>query len=217
VAAGRLATLVGRHDRAAVHFAKARSFLPEDTELQAQLAKAYFFAGRHAQAIDELDLMIGQSKDPSPVWMHTMLGESYLAIGQANKAKVVFTDLTRREPRTAQHWANLAKASLDSNDVQRATLASTRALAIEPGNADAAMVKAYLLLRQNQPQQAKTALLGVIEQNPQNPTLLCLLGRSFQALGQCEQAARCFQAALALQPEDPVTRRLADATVNQGP
>ena len=217
VAAGRLATMVGRHDRAAVHYAQARSLLPEDAELQAQLAKAYFFSGQHDLAIRELEMITGQTKEPGPVWMRTMLGESHLAAGQASKAKAVFIDVTRREPRVAHHWANLAKAALESNDLSRASLSSREALAIDPSQADAAVVLGYVLLRQGQGEQAKAMLLGMARTHPENATVLCLLGRSYQVLGQQDRAAKCFGAALALEPNNPVMRRLASVTVDKGP
>lgn len=208
-AAGRLATLVEKHDRAVQYYSRATALWPDNLDIRTQLAKAYYFSGQFTQAISELESLTARAKDDAPVWMQTMLAQSYLADRQAPKAKAVFTELTRREPRVANHWVGLAKSALDTGDTARAMLSAREALALDPAQADAAIVLGYVLLKDGQNQRANTMLVNVTRKHPDNATLLCLLGRSYDALGQHEQAVKCFKAASSQQPGDLFAKMLA--------
>ncbi len=69
----------------------------------------------------------------------------------------------------------------------------------------------YVLLHQGKSEQANKVLAHASLQHPRNPTLMCLLGRSYQALGQRDKAVKCYQAALTLQPDSAFTRMLASS------
>lgn len=123
-AAGKIAMLLNQHEKAANYYAKARGLSPDDTDIQAQLAKAYFFAARFPMAIRELEDLLSKSPDKSQPWMKTMLAESYLADNQPAKAKTIFAELTRSQPQSATNWAGLAKSSLAADDFARASVAA---------------------------------------------------------------------------------------------
>jgi tetratricopeptide (TPR) repeat protein len=70
--------VMGRYDEAAIHFQRAQERNPLSPILKGQLAWAYSCAGRHDEAIaevEELQARLGESPD----WLRAALGEEYLA------------------------------------------------------------------------------------------------------------------------------------------
>jgi len=210
-AAGDLATLVGRHDRAAEHYSKAVSLAPEDLELQAGLGKAHFFAGHHQQAAAILNRLAGKKEYADCVWLLTMLGESHLAAGRPQEAKACFVRTTELAPKEAANWVNLAKAALECQDVPRAVLSAGEALRLDPHGADASTILGYALLKQGMAGPANQVLREATRAHPEQAVLHCLLGRSYGILGQKDEARQCYETTLRLDPENAAARQLLAA------
>jgi TolB-like protein len=68
----------GRYDEAATHFQRAQERNPLSPLLKRQLAQAYSCAGRHDEAIAELEELQARLGD-SPDWLRAAFGEEYLA------------------------------------------------------------------------------------------------------------------------------------------
>ena len=70
--------VTGRYDEAATHFQRAQERNPLSSILKLQLAYAYLCAGRHEDAIAELEELQARIGD-SPDWLSSSFGEMYLA------------------------------------------------------------------------------------------------------------------------------------------
>jgi DNA-binding SARP family transcriptional activator/TolB-like protein len=68
----------GRYDEAATHFQRAQERNPLSPILKRQLAEAYSCAGRHDEAIAELEELQARLGD-RPAWLRAAFGEEYLA------------------------------------------------------------------------------------------------------------------------------------------
>jgi TolB-like protein/Flp pilus assembly protein TadD len=68
----------GRYDEAATHFQRAQERNPLSPILKRQLAYAYSCAGRHDEAIAELEELQARLGD-RPAWLQAAFGEEYLA------------------------------------------------------------------------------------------------------------------------------------------
>lgn len=69
---------VGRYDESATHYQRAEERNPLSPILKRQLAQAYSCAGRHDEAIAELEELQARLGD-SPDWLRADFGEEYLA------------------------------------------------------------------------------------------------------------------------------------------
>jgi Flp pilus assembly protein TadD len=81
-------------------------------------------------------------------------------------------------------------------------------------SADAAMVLGWALLKEGRRGEAVAALIHAVSEHPESVMLRCLLGRAYAAGGNTAQAARCFNAALQLDPDSAVARSLLEALRN---
>lgn len=207
--AGELAMLAGKPGKAAEHYTQARMLAPDNLDIQVSLAKADFFAGRYRAATIILDRLIAEEKDYADrPWMLTMLGDSHLALGHSREAKACFVRATELEPADARHWVKLAKAAVICQDLPRAVLSAGRALHLEPTDAQASVLLGYALLSQGLAAPANDVLASAVRAHPRDPMLRCLLGRSYAAMGDKQQAERCYQATLEIDPDDVIARHL---------
>ena len=201
-AAGELAMLVGQPQRAVEHFVQARYIDPEDPALREQLAKAHFFAGQYGKSINLLKALRLQSDYADCAWLHSMLGNAYLATAAPQDARACFDRAIDLEPDSPRHWIDQAKAALHCNDVTRAALSATQALHLAPGAPEATLILGYALLAKGKSAEANDLLAQAVQKHPSQATLQCLLGRSYSALGHTDKATACYQATLKIEPDN---------------
>ena len=82
----RFLTAAGRYDEAATHYRKAEERNPLSLYLKGQLAEAYSCAGRHDEAIAELEELKARTGSDPPPWLEAAFGGEYLAKGMHSQA-----------------------------------------------------------------------------------------------------------------------------------
>lgn len=204
VAAGDVAMLAGEYERASDHYKQARFLSAEDLLVREKLARAGYFAGDHSTAVGILRRLATEADYADKVWVHQMLGDSYLALGQAREAKNCFTRVTELAPNDARNWSGLAKAALAAKDPARAVLSARRALEINPRSEEASLVLGCALLEQDEATAANAVLAEAVRMHPRNAMLRCLLGRSYEDMGDEALAMQCYQDTLRLEPGNEV-------------
>ena len=204
--AGDLAMVVGRPARAVEHYRQARALEPTDVGLLEKLARARFFAGHYRQSARLLaELAAEEPYDKSP-WVHTMLGDALLAVGQIRQARDAYHRVTELDGEQHRAWVNLATAALACKDFPRAALAARRAQELDPSSVEAAVLHGYALLAQGNADEAEQLLLRASADHPADPMLQCLLGRSYSAMGRSDEAQDRYQATLDLDPDNRIAQ-----------
>ena len=74
--------------------------------------------------------------------------------------------------------------------------------------ADAALLRGYLLLRQERPAEAARSFAGAIRLSPDDAMPLLMYGYCRQKLGDPEEARRYYSRALEIDPTDPLAQEL---------
>ena len=206
--AGRLAMMQKEYADASRHYAQACALDHKNLRYRESLGLAQFFAGEHQRAVDTLKGLLESEGYQGGAWVYTMLGDCYMAMSRPFQARDVYQTASQRCPDSAGVLINLGKVAMALNDVSRAILSAQQALNLEAGQLDAALLMGYALLRDGQVQRAARFLAQTVAQHPENGTLQCLLGRVHAAAGDKEQAARCYLAALKLEPENRLALEL---------
>lgn len=214
--AGELCLLSGQPQKAADYFSRALDMNQRSMTLRESLAKAYFQAERYALALEQLGRL---AEDPAykdkVAWLYVMTGDCHLAQRKYGLAKTAYETATAIDGADVNAWCSLAQAALGAGDLDRALLAGRRALSLQE-NAQAAVVVACVLLKQDQPQKAAGLLEPYVQKFPQDATLRVMLGKSYQAIGQQERALACYQQALRAEPENPLAKALLAAADTAG-
>jgi superkiller protein 3 len=209
--AGRLAMMRGQYTKAVGHYEQAHDLDHENLRYREALARAQFFAGKHSEAKETLELLADADGYEAPAWVYNMLGDCHMAIGRPFEARDAFRTATDLSPTEAGVWANLARACLALDEQTKAVSAARQALYLDAKHADASLVLGYALLRAEQIGRALKVLSDAAAMHPDNGTLLCLLGRAHAAAGDETKAIRCYKAALRAEPENELAKGLLSA------
>jgi predicted Zn-dependent protease len=212
--AGRLALMGKEYDKAVEYLQRLRDMDFQNVRYAELLARAQLGAGRHAQLLDNLTELLGRKNYEAPTWVYLMLGDAYLAQGQGRNAFNAYFNASEREPKQVEVWLSLSRAALAMNDSPRAVGSAQRALMLAAGDVNAQLLLGCALLKDNQPARAVLVLTDAAADHPENPTVRCLLGRAHVAMGQRDQAAKCYAEALRLDPGSELARQLIQASIN---
>jgi tetratricopeptide (TPR) repeat protein len=206
--AGRLAMMQEDYKAAAAYFQQAGDLDCRNLRYQESQALALLLGGQYQRAAGILE-QITRSADYRPsAWVHSTLGDCYLAMGRPDEAQDAYgraCDLDNRNPRS---WCNAARASMEAGDFRRAAIAAGEALRLESYHRDASMLYGYALLREGQVEQALTFLRQACRAHPDSSDLHCLLGRAYEARGDPGAARRCYDQAAQMEPANALARQL---------
>ena len=199
--AGHLAA-IGAHQAAGAWYRRVLAIAPGDAAATSALAVAEpldMTAGWDAVTARLIRPLQGQAGAPrDAVWPMAL-------------ARALMVGRTTPPPGAAgADWRALVRDA--------AIAALRRALALRPGQAEAAADVARLLLEQPESAEGLAMLRAALKLAPADATLHVLLGGQLRHRGEDAEAAQCFRVALALQPDMPQALiGLADAILAQGP
>lgn len=209
--AGRIAVMRKQYPQAVKYFQKARDIDYDNPRYAEALGAAQFNSRLPREALETLGGLISRKEYTAGAWVHTMMGDCYMTLGQPYKARDAYylaRNINRDDPNV---WVNIAKAALALNDVPRAILSAGQALSLDPLSLEASILLAYGQIRNGNPRDAIKVLSRAAAANPPNGTLQCLLGRAFYAAGDEASGRRYYLAALRIEPDSKLARKLLAA------
>lgn len=196
------------------YYGEALGLAPESSSVRQGMALAAYWAGDYATAYPLLK-QLTDADDPPPTAVFTALGECHLRIGNPIGARHCFEVVTQRDPADPHAWVNLGKVALVSDDLNRAQWAGRRAMGLAPDSIDARMLLGYVAHKQKRYSDAIQIFADVMERSNRDPLIYCLIGQSYEAGGDTQQATRFYDRALQLDPEHPLARELLATAGNQ--
>lgn len=209
--AGRLALMQERYDQAARYLEQACDLDPKNLQYRLLLVRAQSRCGRHAEVRANLTRVIAaKSKDYTPpAWVHSMLGDSCVALGRLADARSAYYTASDCAPDHPGVWVNLGKVSLAMGDADRAILSARRALSLAQGDLEATLILGYALVRSGRANQAVAVLTEASRKHPKSAIVQCLLGRAHASMGRQADAKRCYALAACLEPKNKLAETLS--------
>ena len=214
LAAGTIHERQGNSEEAIAMFRQANHLRPGDSSIMESLAFALQRNGQAAEAAILFEELTEKAREESasPSAAHYLaMGDCYIELGELHKAQRCFENLNEHGKASATVWGRLAQIALARNQYDRARQCASNALALDSKRADALVVLGYLALKKQYYEQAENIFRGIIEEDDRNGLAYCLLGQSLAGRGKIEEAADCYAAALAIDPDDPVAQKLVAA------
>jgi tetratricopeptide (TPR) repeat protein len=208
--AGRLAKMEGDYRAASEHFQRAYDSDVMNMAYLEELAMAYVFAGRHEKAIDALSRRYYRSDCKAPLWVGVMLGDCHLAAGNVVAAEETFRKVCKDYPSESHAWTGLAKTLLVAGNYSDAAKVGLRAMQVDQSSTEAAIITGYALIKLEKPEKAAVVLNSAISRNPNDYTLLCVMGRAQEAMGRFSEARQYYEYARQIQPGEKLTTALVD-------
>lgn len=174
-----------------------------DTVAVSILARALLAQNRGAEAIAPLEKAARRSNDAG---IETLLGA---ALGSARRSAEAIDQLRRttaRRPPFTPAFQELAGQLANAGRVDEAIAVVEGGLALAPDSIDLRLDLARLHLYRNDRGKARGILLSAHEAAPGRPDILTVLARVLLLDGEYASAADAFRRALALCPDDAMTR-----------
>ncbi|MCE7974989.1 MAG: hypothetical protein DYG92_11820 [Leptolyngbya sp. PLA1] len=213
---GHIALLRNDATTAARLFSEARLLAPDDTSIVEDLIRAQIATGDFGQAEFNLARLLAAPRNKDRRDLLQMRARCLVQIERPVEARDILLALTRDDAAAAdpQTWIFLGQTAVALRDMPRVRLASTRAIALAPRNADGYVLRAIYQKNSGNPEAAEATLQEAVRLNPTCENLI-LLGLTQQELGKATDAAATFKAAAAADPTDPRAEKLLAAFGSQ--
>jgi Flp pilus assembly protein TadD len=132
-----------------------------------------------------------------------LLATAYGRSGNLAQARSAFESLARADPMSTQPLVDAAKVAYQQKDYEGAAGYLTRAIAIQPGDANAQFFFGIVCLSLKLPGDAVRALREAVRLAPDNAPFNYALGAAILAGDRSSSAVECFKKYVRLRPTDP--------------
>lgn len=213
---GHIAMLRNDAATAARLFSEARLLAPDDTTIVEDLIRAQIATREFGQAEFNLARLMAAPKNKDRRDLLQMRARCLVQIDRPVEARDILLALTRDDAAAAdpQTWVFLGQTAVTLRDMPRVRLASTRAIALAPRDADGYVLRAIYQKNSGNPEAAEATLKEAVRLNPTCENLI-LLGLTQQELGKSADASSSFLAAVAADPSDTRAEKLLAAFGSQ--
>jgi tetratricopeptide (TPR) repeat protein len=167
------------------------------------LASALIGQNRSAEAITPLERAVRRSSDPR---IETLLGAALGEVGRRTEAIEQLRRTAARRPPFLPAFQELAGQLAKDGRPEEAIAVIESGFALAPENIELQLDLARLHLQRNDRSKARAILLKAHEAEPGRCEILTELGRVLLLDGEYASAADNYRRALALHPDDAITR-----------
>ena len=179
---------------AAAALQRSVALRPCSVEGHRRLGQVYMMAREYSLAAASLERALALA--PNDVTTLMQLGRLYLTTGEADRAAAVLSRAVRLRPESGAAHALLGEAERLAGPPhwEAAGREFRRALALDPGNADAHHRLGWLALRAGRLDEALPHLRAAVRLDPQLTGAWYLLGQAARRAGRRDEARQAFTA-----------------------
>jgi len=178
------------------HFRRVR---PPTVETRFNLVRAYFQAGKTAEALKTArELSAAHKQD---VQLHFTLGLLLATAKQYKSAQLELEQANALQPETFEILHNLGQAYLRGREYTKADLALNRALKLKPYSAETLYLLAQVYSEQARPVDALDLLVRAHKLAPQNTDVIFFMARVSMTQNYFEDAIPLLESGLKIAPQ----------------
>lgn len=159
-------------------------------------------AGRHAEALDKLEL--SSALEPDNAAWHNDLGNVLFALGELEPAAQAYADALAITPEDHSVWNNLGAAYMQQGRQEDAIQAFQRAIAIAPEFQPSLLHLGSLYEAAGDKMQASHYQCRAYVLPPMEGKSWEMVGISFYFLGRLQEAAQAYRAWHEQEPDNPI-------------
>ena len=202
IALGRIAAKQKDHAMACKYYRDAVILLPEDQHVRRSYAEELYYAGKYADAASIFEDMKKDAKGSEKEGLELLLAECDLNLRRPFDARSNLQEVVRDNPNDTVAYLLLAETCVETGDTSIALASAHKVLRLEPENVKAMIVDAVILQRQRNWADSRAMLEKALKLSPGNSTVLCMIGRSADELGNKPEAVAFYQKAVEANPKD---------------
>ncbi len=173
-------------------------------ETHLEWARSYISAGRLESAVKLLSSLAARHPDRAEVFRR--LGEAHIRSGEGDLAAGAYARAVAIEPYDLDTRTALADILLQQGDLAGAQEAVSYVLEAEPGDPNALTVEAAIMVRRGHADEAAGRLQSVLDRRGDLAGAHFWLGEAMMAMDRPEDAARCYERVVQLQPDSSAAR-----------
>src|SRR5215469_3473358 len=193
---GLLLLAKGSPNGAIAHFQRVR---PPTIETRFNLTRAYFAAGKNAEALAQArELSAAHKQD---VQLHFTLGLVLASAKQYKTAQQELEQANALKPEMFEILHNLGQAYLRGRDYAKAEFTLKRALKLRPESVDTLYLLAQVYAEQNRPVDALELLVRAHKAAPENTDVIFLMARVSMTQNYFEDAIPLLESGVKLAPQ----------------
>lgn len=209
---GHLSMMTGDRDAAVKWYGQAATALPDSADAAEAYGLALFAGRRYMEAAAVLRPLVEKDQASSAGGaVFRALAACEMQAGRPEPARQLLLGHTERFPSDGEALLLLAKASLMTDDEMTALRCVHQVQQLDPGNAEAWLVRATLQFKRRDLTAAEASLGHVLARRPDDVDALCMLGEVQSAQGHGDAARLRFRRALEIDPQCAwATREIAN-------
>lgn len=205
--------LCGRRDEAVGKFRDALAIKADYVEAHIALGSTLGEMGNFEAAISHCRAAI--AIDPTSLNARLNLAAALQGAKRMPEAAQAWREIIKLKPDRAESYAQLAGQLVDLNLLKEAIYCQDQALALEPTNAHFHCGKGSILLRLYYGERAEASFRRAIELSPDSKEAWAGLSWAMRLLGRFDEADKCLDRLLELDPTDVRAVRHVPATGSQ--
>jgi tetratricopeptide (TPR) repeat protein len=171
---------------------------PQDAATQFNLIRAYFAAGRQADALRLATLLSTQSRNDLQV--HFSLGTLLASVNQFKPAQLEFEKADALDPESFEILYNLGLVLFREGENAQSEIVLTRALKLKPASTDSLFLLAQVYKNEARPLDALNLLIRARKIAPDNADILLLMARISMSQNFYEDAIPLLQQGVKIAP-----------------
>jgi tetratricopeptide (TPR) repeat protein len=207
-AVGQLLLQSGRYAEAADMLRQASILSEEDDGIRERLAMAQYYNKQYQQSAA---LLAGLTLKPAYAKradVFEVLGECQINLNSAHAARQSFETATELNPNSPRAWQGLGRAALQEGDLRKGDFALRRSLAVDSSLGETHLLLGYVRLKQGKLPEALQSFKMASELDDHDTVSLCMVGYTFEKMGQHEAAMKCYARVMKIKPGDDMATQL---------
>ncbi|MDD5327776.1 MAG: tetratricopeptide repeat protein [Phycisphaerae bacterium] len=209
-AAADLMWRLGENEQAIELYEQVMLMTGDDNSVVESLGYCYVFSGQWNEGAEIFNKLIGQCEDEQKKKSY-LQAAAFCSVNSAQYDKAVncYNELSVEERDNAEFWVKMGQASLGAGAADRALMCGQRALALQPGDADATVL---IGCAQYSMADYNTAIKNFekVNSDAKNSNISQLMtARCYERLGRKGEAERIYKKALEVEPNSKLGNFMA--------
>jgi tetratricopeptide (TPR) repeat protein len=189
-------------------FREAYMLQPDNPMVLEQLAMAEYAAGKFGEAILHLKQLMESPDYADRRDLRKALADCYQSTNQAQRARLIYLDLTRSQPTDVDAWIGLGQVAWIVGDMSRVRTAARQVVSLAPDRHEGYLLVGLFAQHAGRVDQAVRQFERAAELAPESALPHILKGVAQEQQGNRAAASKSYAAALKINPKDQRARQL---------
>jgi tetratricopeptide (TPR) repeat protein len=209
-AAADLMWRLGKNERAIELYKQAMLMKGDDSNIAEALGYCYLFSSRWSEGAEIFNKLVKQCHDEQKKKLYLQAAAlCNVNCAQYDRAVNCYNELSVEERDNVEIWVKMGQAALGAGVAERAFMCGERALALQPGNADAIALTGCAQYSMGYYTAAIKSFEKISSDEKNGAISWLMRARCYEQLGQRDKAGQAYKKALEIKPDSELGDFLA--------